>query len=78
MISNKLFIQLNHSFPKKQYKDIPYSIFTDLPQRPMVTSSPDGGENDIYTLTWITKSFSPIIEYNISYRQIYVSIVYQI
>nr|XP_045584418.1 protein amalgam-like isoform X1 [Procambarus clarkii] len=42
---------------------------TSLPKPPQVTSSPNGGESDKYTLTWETESYYPITEFIIRYRR---------
>ncbi|XP_069172848.1 protein amalgam-like [Procambarus clarkii] len=42
---------------------------TSLPKPPQVTSSPNGGESDKYTLTWETESYYPITEFLIRYRR---------
>ncbi|XP_045619549.2 protein amalgam isoform X3 [Procambarus clarkii] len=42
---------------------------TGLPKPPHVTSSPNGGERTMYTLTWETESYYPIIELMINYRK---------
>ncbi|XP_042241770.1 protein amalgam-like [Homarus americanus] len=42
---------------------------TGLPKPPQVTSSPNGGESNRYTLTWQTESFYPITEFIIKYRK---------
>lgn len=40
-----------------------------LPKRPIITSSPIGGESNSYTLTWETESYYPITESLIKYRK---------
>ena len=40
-----------------------------LPKRPVITSSPIGGESNSYTLTWETESYYPITEFLIKYRK---------
>ncbi|XP_050695515.1 lachesin-like isoform X2 [Eriocheir sinensis] len=42
---------------------------TGLPKRPIITSSPIGGESSSYTLTWETESYYPITESLIKYRK---------
>ncbi|XP_047481243.1 protein amalgam-like [Penaeus chinensis] len=42
---------------------------TGLPNSPRLTSSPNGGESNRYTLTWDTESHSPITEFQIRYRK---------
>ncbi|XP_071534826.1 protein amalgam-like isoform X2 [Panulirus ornatus] len=42
---------------------------TGLPKPPLVTSSPNGGEDNSYTLTWETESYYPITEFIIKYRK---------
>ncbi|KAK8751773.1 hypothetical protein OTU49_010268 [Cherax quadricarinatus] len=42
---------------------------TGLPKPPHVTSSPNGGESTMYTLTWDTESYYPITEFLIKYRK---------
>ncbi|KAG0722569.1 Lachesin [Chionoecetes opilio] len=42
---------------------------TGLPKRPVITSSPIGGESNSYTLTWETESYYPITEFLIKYRK---------
>ncbi|XP_042886203.1 protein amalgam-like, partial [Penaeus japonicus] len=42
---------------------------TGLPNSPRLTSSPNGGESNRYTLTWDTESHSPITEFQIKYRK---------
>ncbi|XP_071534829.1 protein amalgam-like isoform X2 [Panulirus ornatus] len=44
---------------------------TGLPKTPQVTSSPNGGESNRYTLTWETESYYPITEFIIKYRKIH-------
>lgn len=40
-----------------------------LPKPPQFTSSPNGGEENSYTLTWETESYYPITEYRLKYRK---------
>lgn len=42
---------------------------TGLPKPPHLTSSPNGGESDTYTLTWDTESYYPITEFLVKYRK---------
>ncbi|CAL4066480.1 unnamed protein product [Meganyctiphanes norvegica] len=42
---------------------------TGLPTLPRITSSPNGGEADTYTLKWETESFYPITEVTVRYRK---------
>lgn len=42
---------------------------TGLPKPPQLTSSPNGGESTMYTLTWETESYYPITEFLIKYRK---------
>ncbi|XP_037781032.1 protein amalgam-like [Penaeus monodon] len=42
---------------------------TGLPKPPHLTSSPNGGESDTYTLTWETESYYPITEFLVKYRK---------
>ncbi|XP_068226409.1 neural cell adhesion molecule 1-like isoform X2 [Palaemon carinicauda] len=39
------------------------------PEPPHFTSSPNGGEENSYTLTWETESYYPITEYRLKYRK---------
>lgn len=42
---------------------------TALPNTPHITSSPNGGESDMYTLTWEAESYYPVTEFMIKYRK---------
>ncbi|XP_069179322.1 protein amalgam [Procambarus clarkii] len=42
---------------------------TGLPKPPQVTSSPNGGERNTYTLTWDTESYYPVTEFLVRYRR---------
>lgn len=42
---------------------------TGLPKTPKMTSSPAGGEEDAYTITWETESYTPILQYRLRYRK---------
>ncbi|XP_066943985.1 lachesin-like [Macrobrachium rosenbergii] len=42
---------------------------TGVPKSPTITSSPAGGERFSYTVTWETESYSPVIQYRLSYRK---------
>ncbi|KAK3873208.1 hypothetical protein Pcinc_021763, partial [Petrolisthes cinctipes] len=42
---------------------------TGHPNRPEITSDPNGGEDTSYTLTWDTESYYPITEYRLTYRR---------
>ncbi|XP_068205802.1 protein amalgam-like isoform X2 [Palaemon carinicauda] len=42
---------------------------TGIPKTPRMTSSPAGGEDDAYTLTWETESYTPILQYRLRYRK---------
>ncbi|KAK3857117.1 hypothetical protein Pcinc_036612, partial [Petrolisthes cinctipes] len=44
-------------------------MLTGLPKTPTMTSSPSGGEENTYTLTWHTESNTPIIQYRLQYRK---------
>ncbi|KAF2365127.1 Immunoglobulin I-set [Trinorchestia longiramus] len=45
-------------------------VLTGLPNKPKLTSSPAGGEEQTYTLTWETESFSPILQYRVKFRKL--------
>ncbi|KAG0721621.1 Neural cell adhesion molecule 1 [Chionoecetes opilio] len=42
---------------------------TGYPKPPHVTSDPNGGEENSYTLTWETESYYPILKYRLRYRK---------
>lgn len=42
---------------------------TGLAKIPKMTSSPAGGENEAYTVTWETESYTPILQYRLQYRK---------
>ncbi|KAK7079666.1 hypothetical protein SK128_026772, partial [Halocaridina rubra] len=42
---------------------------TGLPKTPRMTSSPAGGEDDAYTVTWETESYTQILQYRLKYRK---------
>lgn len=43
---------------------------TGLPKKAKMTSSPNGGEKDLYTLSWTTESFSRPVQLRIKYRKV--------
>ncbi|XP_018021352.1 protein amalgam-like [Hyalella azteca] len=42
---------------------------TGLPGTPIITSSPAGGEETTYTITWETESTAPLLQYRLRYRE---------
>ncbi|XP_064094280.1 neural cell adhesion molecule 2-like isoform X2 [Macrobrachium nipponense] len=42
---------------------------TGIAKTPRMTSSPAGGEDDAYTITWETETYTPILQYRLRYRK---------